>query len=158
MATPLGERPVRQRPVRQRPVRQRPRQRPAGRWRRLTLAPGPLASSMARVWISDACLGWGVPRALRDTRLVITELVDNAVQHAGTAVEITAGVVNGRVHLRVRDGSTEQPVRRPVEPRGPGTPLDLRGLGLRRLDRYAADWGTVAHSDGKTVWATVPTS
>jgi anti-sigma regulatory factor (Ser/Thr protein kinase) len=148
MATPLGERLPRQ-----------PQwQRPAPRWQRLTLAPAPMASSMARVWISDACLGWGVPRALRGTRLVITELVDNAVQHAGTTVEITAGVVNGRVHLRVRDGSTAQPVRRPVEPRGAGAPLDLCGLGLRRLDRHAADWGTIAHSDGKTVWATVRTS
>jgi anti-sigma regulatory factor (Ser/Thr protein kinase) len=152
MATPLGERPARQRPL------QRPLRRPAPRWQRLTLAPEPLASSVARVWISDACLGWGVPRALRGTRLVITELVDNAVQHAGTAVEVTAGVVNGRIHLRVRDGSTAQPVRRPVGPRRAGVPLDLCGLGLRRLDRHVADWGTIAHSDGKTVWATVPTS
>jgi len=148
MATSLG----------QRPPRQRGWQRPANHWQRLTLAPTPLASSIARVWISDACLGWGTPRALRGTRLVITDLVDNAVQHAGTTVEITAGIVNGRVHLRVRDGSTAPPVRRPLEPRRAGAPLDVCGLGLRRIERHAADWGTITHQNGKTVWATVPTS
>src|SRR5687768_9743008 len=123
MTTSLGQR---------RPPRPRRWQRPVPRWRRLTLAPMPLASSMARVWISDACLDWGVPRALRAARLVITELVDNAVRHAGTAVEVSAAVENGRLHLRVRDGSRTMPAPRPVQPRRPDLPLDLCGLGLRR--------------------------
>ena len=110
---------------------------------------------MARVWVSDACLGWGVPRALGPARLLLTELVDNAVRHARTEVEVTAGIDGGRLHLRVRDGSRELPESRPVRPRRPEAPLDLCGLGLRLLDGLAADWGVDRHRDGKTVWATV---
>lgn len=110
---------------------------------------------MARVWISDACLGWGVPRALRPARLVAYELVDNAVRHARTEVEITAALLGDRIHLRVRDGSRQCPELRRVRARRPEAPLDMCGLGLRLIERIAADWGVVPHRDGKTVWATV---
>jgi anti-sigma regulatory factor (Ser/Thr protein kinase) len=125
------------------------------RWLRLRLAPQPLTSSMARDAVGEACLDWRLQQVLHPARVIVGELVDNAVEHARTTVELTVGVLAGHLHIRVRDGSTTPPHRRRVSPRRPEAPLDLRGQGLRLLDQYATAWGSIRQPDGKIVWATL---
>jgi anti-sigma regulatory factor (Ser/Thr protein kinase) len=128
---------------------------PGRRWLRLRLAPQPLTSSMARDAVGEACLDWRLKQVLHPARVIVGELVDNAVEHARTTVEVTVGVLAGNLHIRVRDESTMLPHRRRVRPRRPEAPLDLRGQGLRLLDQHAAAWGTIRKPDGKVVWATL---
>ena len=129
--------------------------KPGRRWLRRELAAGPLTSSTARDVVGEACIDWGLRSVLHPARMIVGELVDNAVEHARTAVEITVGVLAEHLHIRVRDGSTTVPVRLPFTPRRPDAPLDLRGRGVRLLDRHAARWGTVRQPNGKIVWATL---
>lgn len=119
--------------------------RPGGfRWLRITLMPGPRSGSQARSLIGEACAAWGVPHVTHHATLLVTELVDNAVKHAGTLVEVIATVRGEHLLIRVRDGSRAHPA---VD--------ELQGLGLRLVDRYASDWGVTDTEDGKAVWATV---
>ena len=80
------------------------------------------------------------PRTAQDLRLLATELVANAVRHAGVVsgtVEVQLWLAGDRVHLTVLDdGPGFDPPQRPlVAPDGPG------GWGLYLVDQCAARWG-----------------
>lgn len=81
--------------------------------------------------------------------LVLSELVTNAVRHAGGADRILVGCSAGWVHISVHD---HQPGR--VRPRREGA--GVGGHGLRIVDSLAEDWGSRPLAGGKAVWARVP--
>ena len=90
------------------------------------------------------------PRVAQDLRLLATELVANAVRHAGVAkgsVEMRLRLAGDRVHLSVLDdGPGFEPPQRPlVAPEGPG------GWGLYLVDRRAVRWGN-ERGDRHRVW------
>ncbi|WP_051809412.1 ATP-binding protein [Actinoplanes subtropicus] len=121
----------------------------------VTLPPDPDAPSLARILIGDACLAWGLPDLMHRSRLVISELVTNAVEHAGTPIVVEVSLRGRGVHLTVSDGVAAPPrLLEPVRPR-PGRPLDERGLGMRTVRAAAAAWGWLPTRTGKVVWATV---
>ena len=78
--------------------------------------------------------------------LAVSELVTNAVEHAGTRVELRAGVDAGCLRIEVADGSGDLP--RETEPR-PGT---VGGRGLRLVQQLADRWDVTTTATGKTVW------
>lgn len=125
----------------------------------LVLPPDPAAADQARILVTEACAGWGVGHLNQRARLVISELVVNAAEHAGTDIEVfvsSRGAGAGAaVHLAVYDGETALPrVRDPVPgPLGPS--LSGRGLGLRIVDAAASSWGALPAHGGKLVWAIV---
>ncbi|MEV6345732.1 ATP-binding protein [Actinoplanes sp. NPDC051851] len=120
-----------------------------------TLPPGPEAAPAARNLVSDACLAWGLTRLLHHSRVVMSELVTNAVEHAGTEIRVAVTRRGDGLHLSVTDGSPRMPrLIRPSRPR-PDRPLDDRGQGLRTVQGIAELWGAVPASEGKTVWATI---
>jgi len=83
--------------------------------------------------------------------LLTSELVANAVRHAGGAdVRVDAKADRRQVTVEVSDGS----VRRPAVLRQPPTALGGRGMDI--VDRMSQSWGVRQHGDGKTVWFTVP--
>ncbi|BCJ40335.1 hypothetical protein GCM10010168_31940 [Actinoplanes ianthinogenes] len=123
----------------------------------LALPPDPAAATLARRLVSDACRGWELPHLSERARLVASELVVNAAEHAGTDIEV---VVSSRgegttaaLHLAVFDGNPALPqVRDPVAgPLGPS--LTDRGLGLRIVGAAASAWGALPARGGKLVWA-----
>ncbi|MBW6435479.1 ATP-binding protein [Actinoplanes hulinensis] len=125
----------------------------------LALPPDPAAAMQARSLVSDACAGWGLGHLCERARLVISELVVNAAEHAGTDIEV---VVSSRgsgpaaaVHLAVYDGDLVLPrVCDPVPgPLGPS--LVDRGLGLRIVGSAASAWGALPARGGKLVWAII---
>ncbi|WP_229068034.1 ATP-binding protein [Actinoplanes sp. DH11] len=122
----------------------------------LTLAPDPDAPSAARNLVSDACLSWGLTPLLHRSRLVMSELVSNAVEHAGTEIRVSVTRRGPGLHLSVADDDPALPrmLDRTARPR-PDVPLDERGHGLRTVQETAAAWGTVPGDGGKVVWATV---
>lgn len=114
----------------------------------------PSEAFTARHLLDDA--GDSLPSArLDDARLIVSELVTNAVRHgrAGSAVDLLLRW-DGRT-LRVEVHSIG-PFARPFSP-GPLGPPDIGqtgGWGLRLVDALASRWGIEAQGE-TTVWAEV---
>lgn len=115
----------------------------------LTLPPSPEAPSHARRMLRDVCAGEEI--LYDDAALLVTELVSNAVKHAGTDVVVRACLSGAVLRLEVLDGS-----RRPVRARV-AEHSEEGGRGLILVDALADRWGVDAHSDGKEVWAELET-
>jgi anti-sigma regulatory factor (Ser/Thr protein kinase) len=92
--------------------------------------------------------GWTQP-AIEKARLVISEMVTNAVLHAQTPFELRCQI-GGTARFEVRDWvPTSVPLVRDIEPSRPG------GLGLRLIEAIATDWGVETHPEFKVVWCTI---
>jgi hypothetical protein len=118
------------------------------------LAAVPRSARDARRLVSDACHTWQLPDLLTPARLVMSELVANAIQHAGTNMLITVTRRGAGIYLAVRDGNPALPEINPPEAIGP---LHERGRGLHLVQANATAWGALPSHDGygKVVWATV---
>ncbi|WP_053669134.1 SpoIIE family protein phosphatase [Streptomyces sp. NRRL B-1140] len=137
-----------------------------------TLPGTSLAPGAARALVREALAGWtglGLPgaehltdRLADDATLVVSELVTNAVVHAGTDVETAfrlEGAVGGTPDTTavVVEVSDHHPSR---APRGgePETPHDTpdHGRGLRLVAALCEAWGVTYRTGRKTVWARLP--
>jgi hypothetical protein len=103
----------------------------------------------ARNVVTEACLAWDLPHLVGPASLVVSELVANAMEHAGTMMTWQVTRRDRYVHIAVRDGSSGEPVISP--------PADLtdRGRGLMLVSTVAVRWGFLPWQDGKVVWATL---
>ena len=122
----------------------------AGAAPRLQLPPLASSALAARRWVADRLAD--LPSALVDTATLLTsELVTNAVLHAGTDVIVSVHRGDERVRVDVADGSPVEPVRKDY-------PTDAAtGRGLTLFDRLASAWGTrPIIPSGKTVWFELP--
>ena len=121
---------------------------PAQVW---VLPSGLTAAAEARRHIAVA--GAGLPEEMVYTaRLLVTELVSNAVLHGRGTVLLTVAVDLGVLRAEVHDESSDPPV---VED---GSPLSEHGAGLRLVAALASSWGTCPRDDGqpgKRVWFTL---
>lgn len=82
--------------------------------------------------------------------LVVSELVSNAVLHAGTNVELRLDVGPSSVRIEVYDQAEGVP-----QPRNP-QPDEAGGRGLLIVGSIASVWGTETTPSGKFVWAELP--
>ena len=78
--------------------------------------------------------------------LVISEVVTNALVHAGTDVHIAARVGRDGVRVEVSDGSPHLPTTKNY------ADLAATGRGLQLLEQMVDRWGVDPHAEGKTVW------
>lgn len=111
--------------------------------------PEPGAPRHARALARRACVQFGVPELDEAAALITTELVTNAVRHAGTAVDVRILLRGDHLHVTVRDGSPVMPQRRPP------VPHSLVGAGLRLVEASSTAWGVCPLEVGKAVWATL---
>jgi anti-sigma regulatory factor (Ser/Thr protein kinase) len=121
----------------------------AGRRHEAALPADPTAPRRARALLQAAVTEWDVDDDLhQDAAMVVTELVANAVDHAGTPSTVTVTLDDRELCVAVRDGRPDTAPRpRPVDPTAP------RGRGLQMVDALTTSWGVTVHADGKTVWA-----
>jgi len=116
---------------------------------RLELTAVPHASREARNTARVVLQDWDVPSPLvDDALLVISELVTNAVRHAGTAgtLELELGQTGECLRVSLADGSATAPrVRRPRT-------AAEDGRGMRILAALSDRWGIEPHLGGKRVW------
>ena len=78
---------------------------------------------------------------------MVTELVNNAVEHARTACVLLLALDRGRLRIAVRD-------QRHCAEGVPRTGVrGDRGYGLLMVEGLSRAWGVTYHDDGKTVWA-----
>lgn len=116
----------------------------------LPLPPRPTAAGAARRWVSHLLADWP-PAALETARLLLSEVVTNAVLHARTPIEVRmvsagAGDRAGRVRLEVADGLAEGPLPKHFEPDAD------TGRGLTLVASLADGWGVRRSPEGKVVW------
>jgi len=84
---------------------------------------------------------------VQDVLLVITELVDNVVQHTDGGGELRMRRENATVRVEVHDRSRVFPQLQRADPRRPG------GRGLLLVSAVSERWGSNPTPDGKLVWA-----
>jgi anti-sigma regulatory factor (Ser/Thr protein kinase) len=120
-----------------------------------TLPPQSASPDTVRDLVTHACHAWHLPKLLQRAQLVLSELVANAVQHAGTTVLVTVSQRGTGLHLAVRDGTTRLPQLLDPTPSAAGQPPHERGNGLRMVHVCATAWGAMPTRGGKVVWATV---
>lgn len=116
----------------------------------LELEGSPEAAAAARGALHDlvGCLS---ERRLRDVRLMVSELVTNAVRHAGLSdsdhIRLLVRLDPDAVHVEVHDPG------RGFEPRPP-TPDPARssGWGLYLVDELSDRWGVDGATHGTRIW------
>lgn len=127
------------------------------------LAPAAQAAATARRLVRDCCDRWRLSEVTDDAQLVVSELVANAVEHAGTEIDVTVSHHRHRLRIAVADRHHGVP-RITTTPDGAGAPGGaegaatpaLRGRGLDLVARSVAGWGVLPGTDGKVVWASLP--
>jgi anti-sigma regulatory factor (Ser/Thr protein kinase) len=121
--------------------------RPAAVSRRL--APHPTAPRAARDLVSRSLLEWRLSQQIPDACLVVSELITNAMIHAGTDIDLTLAEHRRSVRIAVRDHSHDLP----VEQHGRS---EEHGRGLAIVAELSSTWGVLPHADGgKVVWAVI---
>jgi signal transduction histidine kinase len=121
----------------------------------LRLPPEPTAATEAALLIADACTAWSLPGLQHPARAIVTQLVNNAVEHAGTNMLVTISRRGRGLHLSVRDGDPRLPRLLNPNSRTGGDTDNERGHGLQAVNAHAVAWGAMPTRVGKVVWATV---
>ncbi len=125
-----------------------------------SFAPEPAAAAHARRFVRDTLRSWGLPgpdgqaaSLVDDAVLLTSELVTNAVVHAGTEVSLTCRLGGKAVEVTVRDrhparslatGGTGQLAEDPAE--------RTSGRGLMLPAALATAWGVTYARTAKAVW------
>ncbi|MGW2420391.1 SpoIIE family protein phosphatase [Streptomyces sp. NPDC001709] len=125
---------------------------------RATLPGSPLAPGSARALVRAALAEAPevAARLVDDALAVVSELITNAVVHAGTDVEIDWRLEeSGAFVVEVSD---RHPSRAPRDPLGGEGSYDTAeyGRGLRLVTTLAESWGVTYRAGAKTVWARLP--
>ncbi len=118
---------------------------------RTRLAPDVRSGKSARDFLAHTWACWGVEGRVHDGKLVVNELVTNAVLHAQTEIQVTLAACDERLRVSVQDGlRTDEGSLRRI-----GTfPDSPSGRGLLLVERLCHSWGVLPTRDGgKTVWA-----
>ena len=104
--------------------------------------------------VSDLIEAGVCASAVTDAALVISELLSNALRHAGplpgSGLRVAWDLDADNVRISVSDGGG------PSRPEfGEPTPTATGGRGLRIVARLSRRWGTLCDDEGTTVWAEV---
>jgi anti-sigma regulatory factor (Ser/Thr protein kinase) len=116
---------------------------------RVTLPRDPSSVRVARHQVSSVLAAYGWDQRTEDVRLIVSELVTNAIQQDASDVELVMRFAGDALHLEVCDWGGRQPVRHDPSPDEP------RGHGLNIVDRLADDWGTEVRGGRTRVWCDV---
>lgn len=108
----------------------------AGEARRL------LRAALAEIGGQDAL----EPDQLEAAQIAISEIVTNALVHAGTTMRLRVMLTSGRLRVELSDGSPHLPRRRDH------TENAVTGRGLHVISEIVDRWGSYAIGDGKVVW------
>ncbi|MEO6715541.1 MAG: SpoIIE family protein phosphatase [Mycobacteriales bacterium] len=105
--------------------------------------------ALARGLLRDTFASWALTEATDDVLLLTTELVTNAVVHAGTDVDVIVEATEDAVIVSVTDRYSARSLPAVATP-PPDTSEGGRGLWL--VQTIAARWGVEHWPTGKRVW------
>jgi len=101
----------------------------------------------ARRFAADILFAWGEDALVDNARLLLGEVMANAVQHTVGDVEVRLSLGLARLRVEVRDRSDRRPDRREV------LADSESGRGLHIVEVLARDWGfEPLPTGGKVVW------
>jgi PAS domain S-box-containing protein len=106
----------------------------------------------ARAFVRDTLQGWGYTDVVDDAVVLTSELVTNAVVHAGTAADVLCLRTEDGVRVEVSDHYPEREV--PLQSSGLdfGSPDREGGRGLLLCAALASRWGVEYTPTHKHVW------
>ncbi|HEY0719444.1 MAG TPA: SpoIIE family protein phosphatase [Streptosporangiaceae bacterium] len=118
--------------------------------------PEPAAAAAARRFVRQTLRSWNIAerspeadRLVDDAVLLTSELVTNAVVHAGTTLDVTCAMAAGELEIAVRD---RHPARTlPDIPQAASMSAE-RGRGLLLPSALASSWGVTYARTAKAVW------
>lgn len=131
---------------------------------KVILAPSPGAPSVGRALVDDVC--GGVPGSVRDVvKLVVSELVTNALVHGDPEITLLVRCDDKGVRVEVSDASPDPPTATRAR-------TEESGRGLLIVEALTSSWGYTSHrgrvrpagttsnagSAGKVVWCNVDLS
>ena len=101
-----------------------------------TLPPDPVSARACRRFLATTLDDWDADQFADEAVLLLSELVTNAILHAGTEIEVTLRLDDdGRVlRVEVRDGNPRLPAVRRY------SVLSGTGRGLSLVDSTASSW------------------
>jgi serine phosphatase RsbU (regulator of sigma subunit)/anti-sigma regulatory factor (Ser/Thr protein kinase) len=118
--------------------------------------PEPAAAAAARRFIRQTLQSWEIAdrsheadRLVDDAVLLTSELVTNAVVHAGTALDVTCRIASGELEIAVRD---RHPARTLPDLPAAASMSAERGRGLLLPSALASSWGVTYAHTAKAVW------
>lgn len=114
--------------------------------RQLRLPASRASVALARAELRDLLEEAGHAEWIDTSELALSELVTNAIVHAGTEVELALRVHDDHLRGEIADGSPHAPVRRDY------SPLAGTGRGLHLVHELVDAWGVEPHAGGKVVW------
>jgi GAF domain-containing protein/anti-sigma regulatory factor (Ser/Thr protein kinase) len=129
------------------PLAEGPRMSEVRMSRHLAVAADPAAVAEARQLVAEVCEAASVTGDLQDTAVLLTsEIVTNAVLHAGTPAHLSVWAAADHVRVQVSDESGELP--NPVDAADDAT----GGRGIAMVAMMSTRWGAEPRATGKTVW------
>ncbi|MGD3111993.1 SpoIIE family protein phosphatase [Streptomyces sp. YGL11-2] len=117
-----------------------------------TFEPVGRSVATARAFVRDTLQGWGCADIVDDAVVLTSELVTNAVVHAGTAADVLCLRTDGGVRVSVADRYPEREI--PLQSAGQAMvhPDREGGRGLLLCGALAARWGVEYTAAQKHVW------
>lgn len=110
------------------------------------LSPHPSSAAQGRRLVRDVLAAAGRDDLADVAELLVSEVVTNALVHAGTPVEVRARVGERGLRVEVSDGSPRVPVVRHY------ASLTATGRGLLLIEELVDRWGVDSLAAGKCVW------
>ena len=111
-----------------------------------TLPPEPTSARACRRFLLSTLEEWDADQFADDAVLLLSELVTNAVLHAGTEIEVTIQLDDDVLRVEVRDGDPRLPTVRHY------SLLSGTGRGLALVAQTARSWDVEPLPSGKRVW------
>ncbi|MDJ0464758.1 SpoIIE family protein phosphatase [Streptomyces sp. H27-C3] len=106
----------------------------------------------ARAFVRDTLQGWGYSDIVDDAVVLTSELVTNAVVHAGTTADVLCLRTEDGVRVEVADRYPEREVPLQGTPQHFGSPDREGGRGLLLCAALASRWGVEYAPSTKQVW------
>ncbi len=113
-----------------------------------TLSPTGSSASAARRIVAAALAGTEMRGRLDEALLLVTEVVTNAIVHAGTDIDLHMEISPDSIRVEVVDRTPGLLLVAPAQP----DETREGGRGLLLLDALANEWGTRHFHGGKAVW------
>ena len=111
-----------------------------------TLPARAASAARARALVREALARDGATDLVDTAQLAVSEVVTNALVHAGTAIELRIVLDPTGLRAEVTDGNPHLPSLRDY------MPLAGTGRGLQLLDDIVDAWGVFPRGAGKVVW------
>ena len=104
------------------------------------------SAGAARRFLSATLASWGCDAFDYVATLLVSELVSNALLHAGTELDVVVRRPDGGLRVEVHDRTHRLPTRKHY------SITSTTGRGLALVEDLARDWGAEVTAEGKFVW------